>query len=164
MGRFISRFIAGAILGLTFFGSSVFAKGQPHATRNLTAIQQNKPLLNAVSLSSSKTLTVPGNLAYGFSTLMLWMEYTHDNNGDITIACNGHRVGSSTDYDITACDTSGGGCALTNVPSAVRAVTGDDDFSYRLFIYGFGSVECAISHSAGGANDLITVYGDLIAN
>lgn len=125
----------------------------------------NITYLSAVALNgAAATRTWQINDALGWATAVLFVEYTHANNGALTVTCTASDDANTTDFTLQTCTISGGACTLNDAGTyATGSLTGDKDYTFRVGLLGYDDVECVIAHGgAPDANDLVTVTGYLV--
>lgn len=116
--------------------------------------------LNAAA--ASRTWTVD---AEGWSLITFWVDFTHNNNGTLTITCTGGPTSSDRDYDLTTCTVASGTCTLNDAGVLVTgSLSADKKYGARMDISAFRDLSCVIAH--GGtpdASDLVTLHYELEA-
>lgn len=121
------------------------------------------PLVNAQTLASSRTFSIPDHATKGYAYLILYVYYTHSNNGNLVISfTSAHPDAPSTNCGMRTAVLSGGNSTLNAPASITEPVTGDVDFVYPIKILGMTNLIGTVSHSAGDANDIVTIRGSLV--
>jgi len=122
-----------------------------------------KPLgevLASTAIDSSQCVTLTQAQMEGGSLLVLHIDGTFANNGNVTMTAFTIPATNTTEYTIQDLETASGVGTSSNA-SWVKAVTaaGDENWPWRVDVAGFYRVKLCFIHSAGGANDKITVVG-----
>jgi hypothetical protein len=155
MQRFLTPVLAAAAAALIAAVGFAFAKPTPtYPGRHLKPLGT---LISAQGLAAPRALTVT-NATHNL--LVLLINYTHNNNGNVTMTCTGSNDDNATDYALQSI-TVASGVGTSVDASWSNAVTTDEDFVWRVDMTGLPDAECTIDHSAGDASDIITVYGYL---
>ena len=144
--------------------------GAAYAQRAWSTYSYTKPEaeLTAVDLSGligTRTFTVTG--VGGWSNVGVWVDFTHANNGTLTLACTagpeykdaGGRVSTDTGYTLQGCTWALGICTQSDTSTFVTAsLTGDKKYYISVPVLGADTVTCSITH--GGvptSSDLVTI-------
>ena len=119
--------------------------------------------LNAVALNASapdRTFTIDNPM--GFATFTAFVDYTHANNGTLTLTCTASDDNNVTPFTLTTCVVASGICTLKDAGVYVTdgALTGDKQYVIPVGIRGYPSVECILDHGgAPNGSDLVTLTG-----
>lgn len=114
---------------------------------------------------TSATDNSTGEEVIGYTALRLEFDYTHANNGAITLTCTDGSTRADADHTITSSSLSSGTYTLdwSGVVSTASLTT-DKDWSLVLNLNISPVLKCVLSHGGTpNASDLITVRGWLIA-
>ena len=137
----------------------------PPTSRVVTAL--DSVALNAASTSLTFTSHDDGGVGdtNGYLEVMFWVDYTHANNGALTLTCTAGPSSSDKDYEPTTCQVASGTCTLAFGGLLVTpSLSGDKKYAAGpLRIANHRAFSCIISH--GGtpdAGDIVTVKYQLI--
>ncbi len=143
------------------------ALGQSVGPRHkLTEIKSN--LLTAAPLNTSQSFDLPDNLAEGYAVLALFFEFTRvaATRVDVTCSAKRRKTGGSpttTLYVLQVCTVASGVCTLDNAIGQKDVSGGSANWPIRFDILGYSNINCTVTSVAGGASDLVTVKGNLVA-
>lgn len=119
--------------------------------------------LSAVALDGAAgTRTFTFN-PVGYARVIFYVDYTHSNDGTLTLTCTASDDGNTTDFALTTCTEASGTCTLNFAGVIVTpSLTTDKDFVAVLGVHSYRSVECVLEH--GGtpdSADVATITYDL---
>lgn len=152
-----------------FFAALLFAiptdaaRTGPYYTKDLGTI------LPEVALNASaanRTFVLPTNSGIGFSTLMLFVNYTHNTDGQLDVTCTGGPAATDRDYQPTTCVVATGVCTL-KFGGKVQTdgdLTANTKFWARIGIAGTKDMSCVVTESTPTADDKVEIKAYLIAN
>lgn len=153
-------------LAVLIASSAGHAKPEKHLATGLTTCLDDVALNGA---ASTRTFTWPcapaGHQdALGYATLVMFVDFTHDNDGTLTLTCTVSDDGAAQ-FDPTTCSTSGGTCTLNfGGVFVTSSLTADKKYAVRMGIRGYRKGECVLAHGgSAGASDKATVTSYLIA-
>jgi hypothetical protein len=139
-----------------------------------THLTLNKVGLSAVAMNGAagtRTFEVPvgaDGQPGAFSTVTFYFNFTHANNGIISLTCTGGPSQDTDDYTITVCDPASatGYCDAANagiLRSGTAALSASKKWIQRLNVLGVRSLTCVAAHSgAPAAGDKLTVTYNII--
>jgi hypothetical protein len=98
----------------------------------------------------------------GFAEAMIFVQFTHTNNGVLTLTCTGSNDGTNTiDFTPTVCNMSGGVCTLQTTAGVYRtneALTGNTNYSFPIGLGGYRDMQCVLAHGGSpAAGDIVTL-------
>lgn len=123
-------------------------------------------LLNDVALNAaagSRTFEWAGVL--GYETVVFLIDYTHANNGTLTLTCTVSDDANTTDYKPTTCEVSSGTCAVkTGGVFVTDSLSASLKYAVRMGIRGYKDLQCVIAHGGSpNASDTVTINGYVVA-
>lgn len=94
-----------------------------------------------------------------YSYLVLEVDYTHDQNGNVVVTCLTGQTTQTADKVPQGCGSiSGGTCVATDIGVVSKAVTGNKKWTFRLGVRGYRSWSCSVTHdNSPTASDLVSV-------
>jgi hypothetical protein len=101
----------------------------------------------------------------GWSILILYVDYTHANNGTLTLTCtSSDKPDHSAEFTLQTCDNADGTCTLKDSGVWVTAsLTASKKFSFPIGILGYRELKCSIAHGGTpSASDLVTITGYMV--
>jgi hypothetical protein len=136
--------------------------GSKHLATGLVEVLSTTSL-NAAA--SARTFTWGKNAAIGYAYAIFWVEFTHANNGAITVDCTASNDKNATDYETGVCTMSGATCTLALDAQFVTAtLTADTNYMFPWGILGARDFECVVSHDGTpAAGDTVRIQAQLIA-
>jgi len=151
-------FIAAVTLGL-FIQNTVSARqgdthGYGYPKTGLDAVAMN-------AVAGTRTFTI-ANIE-GFADIVFWFDFTHTNDGIISLTCTGGPSSTDNDYTLTVCSgasTPGECAALTSgiLKSGIANLTASAKWDGMLGVRGAHSLSCVAAHSgAPAAGDILTI-------
>ena len=115
------------------------------------------------SESSATVRMPPGKNPAGFTYLVLFPNYTHNNDGTLVLTVTvGHTVAAATAAPGWCTSISSGACTSDGAGVINIAVTGDTYRPMRLGIKGYPVVKIVASHAGADGDDKITLTGYLV--
>lgn len=102
----------------------------------------------------------------GWANLLLLLDYTHANNGTLTVLIEGAADAAGAGiYTMTTGQTTDGATALSYVTGATTpSLTGDKKIAVRLDVKGHRWVRVTVTHNGTpNASDILTCSGALTA-
>lgn len=149
------------------FAAPAFADNQKHAVSGLTTCLDDVALNGA---AGTRTFTWPCGTgggwpeALGYATLVMFVDFTHDNDGTLTLTCTVSDDGAAQ-FDPTTCSTSGGTCTLNfGGVFVTSSLSADKKYAVRMGIRGFRKGQCVLAHGgSAGSSDKATVTSYLIS-
>ncbi len=153
-------------VALSFVAAAAAAKSQGTHTTAPTGAALT--LLDGVALNAAagtRTFSWGNNRAIGYKNFVFWVEYTHANNGTLTLTCTHSHDENVSDYAPTTCASSGGTCTLSFGGVFVTpSLSADQNYKGRMGIDGARDFSCVIAHGGSpAAGDLVTIKGYLTA-
>lgn len=141
---------------------TIAARTGPYYTRDLGT------LLSEVALNASaanRTFSLPTNYGIGFGTYILFINYTHNTDGNLDVTCTGGPSATDNDYIPTTCEIVNGVCKVKfGGKILAEGLTTDIKFWGRINITGAKDVECVVTESTPTADDKVEIKGYLVAN
>jgi hypothetical protein len=126
------------------------------------------PLVNALSLDTPRVFSVPDNLAEGYAILVLDIEFTRVAATRVDITCSGARRKSRGSavvklFVLQACTVASGVCTLDDAIGQKDVSGGSKNWPIRFDMLGHSNITCTLSSVSGGASDIASVLGALVA-
>ena len=149
------------------------AIAEPATTTPAELSDGSRNLLDDVALNGAagtRTFTLGPQIGAGprqlaeFRTLVLEVDFTHDQDGTLSIACTEGQSTSAADFDLTTTTCSSGTCSLhfAGTVTTNSTLTADKKFAHRVGITGFKVIQCVVTHNGSPtASDKVTVTGFL---
>jgi hypothetical protein len=115
-----------------------------------------KPLNGTVNFKFGPR--VCGRDVSSFTYLVIEVDYTHSNSGNIVVTCLTGQQRDAADKAPQLCDhVSSGTCVMVDTGKASKAVTGDKKYTFRLGVRGYRAWSCTTTHDGTpDANDVVT--------
>lgn len=120
--------------------------------------------IDDLGLDSSRSFTID---IQGASLLAVDLQYTHANNGALTLTCTGKSSpdssGTVVDTTLTTCSVLSGTCTLNDGGVFVNpSLSADKDYSVLVGVAGQYQAKCTVSHGGSAtASDKIKATGRL---
>jgi hypothetical protein len=117
-------------------------------------------LINNLSLDATRTITIANT--GGYSVAALGFKFTRNSATTVDMSCVGYLVDGGEPYVLQS-TTDLNGVATSNDRSWTKPVAVSASWPWRVDIAGFRKVVCFVTSTGGGASDLLTVKGHLVA-
>lgn len=145
-------------VGCLLFGSAAWAQDDAKFCNLGVAgvVAKAKPLNGTVNFKFGPRACGRSTSSYGY--LVVEMDYTHDNNGNVVLTCTTGQSVSTADKVPQVCGSvTDGVCILDDAGIAQKAVTGDKKWTFRFGIRGYRAWSCTTTHSGTpSASDIVT--------
>jgi len=163
--------ILGAALAVLLSPSSALAFGEAGVRSScpLGTLISAKPMNGAASTLTFQlqqpTRTIRRCDPLKYDELIMYVDFTHDNDGTITATCTVSDDAGTTYFEPTTGSELAGTLTLSYAGVIVTpaALTADKKFAIRLGISSYKDIKCVFSHGGTpAAGDILTVTGDLV--
>jgi hypothetical protein len=163
MSKIASRLLLAAIVV-----GAVFAVRLASAETTGPRHQMSKPVvkLSAVALNAAAASRTFDLVTEGWDIASIWIDYTHANNGALTLSClGGHTASSTPAYTLTTCTMASGACTLNDGGTfATASLSAAKHYEVRFGVRGYAEIRCVIAHGGSpNASDLVTVTAVTVA-
>lgn len=100
-----------------------------------------------------------GSTANGYMAIHFWVDFTHANNGTLTLTCTVGPSSADNDYTPTTCTVASGTCTLNFGGVIVTpSLSADKKYEASMLILGNRDVSCVMAHGGTpAAGDIVTV-------
>lgn len=128
----------------------------------LCQIGQTGVVVNAQPLNGTVNFkfgpTVCGRKVASFAYLVIEIDYTHANSGNVVVTCLTGSARNEWDKAPQVCDSvTSGTCVLVDAGKGSKAVTGDKKWAFKLGVRGYQAWSCTTTHDGTpGAGDIVT--------
>ena len=141
----------------------------PAEARTIRKCQNTKLLLNEVALNGAAgTRTFEVAKLGGWDVLRLDVQFTHNNNGALTVTCTGlsaraadNSTVNQVDTQRSVCSFSGAACTLAlSTTWATASLSADTDYTFSIDVSADEELNCVIAHGGSAdADDKVTITG-----
>jgi len=155
----MKKLLLAATTALALFVAPVTAGASE--TRKTHKFTDLGTLLSAVALNATaatRTLTVTQADLLGHGLLVVYIDYTNSSATTVTMVCSASDDSGTKEFTIQSCDVAAGNCTSSD-NLFTNAVSGDEDFTWRVDVLGFIHVTCILGGASADGSDLVTVTG-----
>lgn len=150
----------GLIIAGVVFALAINAFGTARSPNQHHARWRKDAVISAASINTAKTFTLTEAEMGGFGMLGIFVEYTNSAGTAVVMTCTGSNDDGTTDFALQSCAVSAGTCTSTDATWS-NAVSGDEDWMWKVDTQGALSVTCSFTATGGDGSDVATV--DVVA-